>query len=34
VIFVKKGDIVPEGYQKGKGDCWVNKNGQTISIKI
>lgn len=33
-IFLKKDDIVPPGYIKGKGTIWVNKDGNSISIDV
>lgn len=33
-ICIKQNDVVPTGYIKGKGTCWVNKDTKNISIDI
>lgn len=33
-VSLKSYDPIPEGYVKGKGTVWINKNGENISIDI
>lgn len=33
-IFLKKEDIIPNNYTKGKGTCWVYKDNISVSIDI